>query len=411
MSLTRFLPTPSDRMGILWSLLAIEDCIVLEYGPAGTTHFSMGLFGELGENQQNRLFTTHMSEDDVIMGDVTRLEKAIVELDQNFAPKVIFVVSSSVAAVIGSDIKGVCNYMQERVNARLIAFEQGGFRGDYTFGLVEVYKLLIQELVDYEPKPQENTFNMLGFSMGSYRALSDRWEIEDLLYRSFGLKLGACLCGETSIGAIQQMGGASLNLVLREEGAAAAKMLKKKFGTPTVGGAPYGYQGTLEWLEKISEAIGRPISSQVRDELEQKINEAAYYPMYSRMLKFDHPSVALVGEYRPVVGIGQFLTQLGLKPNLQICLHSIKAVAKPEENIRVCDSEKERLNLLRGLHRSLIMADDPSMSVCHKEDNVFLRISMPVVRGNQTARHLPLVGIRGADFIMETVEEYLQMLR
>ena len=87
MSLTRFLPTPSDRMGILWSLLPIDGCVVLEYGPAGTTHFSMSLFGELGESQQDRLFTTHMSEDDVVMGDVSRLEKAIVEIDRRLFPK------------------------------------------------------------------------------------------------------------------------------------------------------------------------------------------------------------------------------------------------------------------------------------------------------------------------------------
>ena len=45
MGLCRYLPTPSDRMGILWSLLAIEDSVIVEYGPAGTTHFSMSLFG------------------------------------------------------------------------------------------------------------------------------------------------------------------------------------------------------------------------------------------------------------------------------------------------------------------------------------------------------------------------------
>ena len=75
MGLCRYLPTPSDRMGILWSLLAIGDSVIVEYGPAGTTHFSMSLFGELGVDQQNRLFTTHMSEDDVVMGDVSRLER------------------------------------------------------------------------------------------------------------------------------------------------------------------------------------------------------------------------------------------------------------------------------------------------------------------------------------------------
>ena len=30
MSLCRYFPTPSDRMGILWSLLCIEDSVVLE---------------------------------------------------------------------------------------------------------------------------------------------------------------------------------------------------------------------------------------------------------------------------------------------------------------------------------------------------------------------------------------------
>ena len=102
MSLCRYFPTPSDRMGILWSLLCIEDSVVLEYGPAGTTHYSISLFGGLGVDQQNRLFTTHMSEDDVVMGDVSRLERALVEIDQAYAPRVIFVVASSVSAVSSS---------------------------------------------------------------------------------------------------------------------------------------------------------------------------------------------------------------------------------------------------------------------------------------------------------------------
>ena len=67
MSLCRYLPVPSDRMGIIWSLLSVKDSIILEYGPAGTTHFSMGFYGTLGVDWQQRLFTTHMNEDDVVM--------------------------------------------------------------------------------------------------------------------------------------------------------------------------------------------------------------------------------------------------------------------------------------------------------------------------------------------------------
>ena len=91
MSLCRFYPPASDRMAIIWSLMPIQNAIVLEYGPAGTTHFGGGLYSSLGIRLSQSLFTTHISEDDVIMGDVTRLEKAIVEIDETYEPKVIFV--------------------------------------------------------------------------------------------------------------------------------------------------------------------------------------------------------------------------------------------------------------------------------------------------------------------------------
>ena len=108
--------------------------------------------------------------------------------------------------------------------------------------------------------------------------------------------------------------------------------------------------------------------------------------------------------------IGLYLESLGLPVENRISLHSLRAVPDPDPSVRVCASEKERLDLLRGLHRQLILADDPSLSVC-PPDNVTLRFAMPVTRGAQVARHLPLMGLRGADYIAESVEEYLQMLR
>ena len=47
MSLCRFYPPASDRMAIIWSLMPIQNAIVLEYGPAGTTHFGGGLYSSL----------------------------------------------------------------------------------------------------------------------------------------------------------------------------------------------------------------------------------------------------------------------------------------------------------------------------------------------------------------------------
>ena len=41
--IVRYLPTPSDRMGLLWTLLTIKDGVILELGPSGTTHYSMAV--------------------------------------------------------------------------------------------------------------------------------------------------------------------------------------------------------------------------------------------------------------------------------------------------------------------------------------------------------------------------------
>lgn len=411
MSLTRYLPLPSDRMGIIWNLLGIRDSIVLEYGPAGTTHFSMSLYGELGVDRENSIFTTHMSEDDVVMGDVTRLEQAIMEIDQSYSPKILFVVGSSIAAVIGTDVKGVCNYMQDRVNARLIAFDQGGFRGDYTVGNEAVWSLLTKELVRpcAGEEKDRTTYNLLGVSAGSYRMRSDVWEIENLLSEGFGLKANVKMCMDTSVDAIENAGTAGLNIVLREEALPAAKWMEENCGVPYVFGTPYGYSGTLDWLQAVGDLLGRKADSELIARIRRKNEDAAMYRMYGMMLKKDRASAVLVGEYHVVAGLSDFLSGIGLPVSEKICLHTTKCISSPDETIRHFETEKERMKLLAGVHHALVLGDDISMRMC-PNDNIFYRIGSPVIRGSQSASHLPIAGEKGADALIEKIDEYFQLV-
>ena len=54
MSFYRYLPVPSDRMGVIWTLLTVPDAIVLEYGPAGTTHYSVSAYVQWGLKQTRK---------------------------------------------------------------------------------------------------------------------------------------------------------------------------------------------------------------------------------------------------------------------------------------------------------------------------------------------------------------------
>ena len=404
MSLVRFLPTPSDRMGIIWSLLAVQGAIVLEYGPAGTTHYSMGLYGGLGLRFQNRMFTTHMSEDDVVMGDVTRLEDAIVELDKSYAPKVIFVVASSVTAVIGTDIKGVCRYMQNEVKAKLVAFEQGGFRGDYSIGLAETYKLLVRNLPKKDVAQEAGVYNIIGASAWRYRMASDIWEVKSLLDEALGLSCNACLCCDTSVEELEDMGLAQVNIVLGNEGLAAAKYLQEKFGTPYVYAVPYGYNGTLSFLAQVGEAVGREPDSMVLLRLQTKEKSLSRLSLFA-MMGNNKPRKAVVkGDYDMVQGVSAFLEQGGITVLHKMCAHSLKAIAEPAADVEAYAEESDWLQVIRGLHDTLILADDVALLQA-EADNTKVLISAPFIN-SAVATHLPFMGEKGADFLLEQMQAY-----
>lgn len=406
MSLVRFLPTPSDRMGIIWSLLAVQGAIVLEYGPAGTTHYSMGLYGGLGLRFQNRLFTTHMSEDDVVMGDVTRLEEALVELDKNYAPKVIFVVASSVTAVIGTDIKGVCRYMQNEVKAKLVAFEQGGFRGDYSVGLAETYKLLVRNLPQKGVAQEKGVYNIIGASAWRYRMASDIWEVKSLLSEALGLSCNACLCCDTSVEELQAMGKAQVNIVLGNEGLAAAQYLEEKFGTPYVYAAPYGYSGTVRFLESVGEAIGEMPQPLVLMRLRMKEKGMSMLSMFAMMGGGKTKQAVVKGDYDLVQGVSAFLEQAGISVVHKMCAHSLKAIAEPASDVESYAEEGEWLQLIRGLRATLIFADDVALTQADAS-NMKVLISAPFMNG-VVATHLPFMGEKGADFLLEQIQGYYQ---
>lgn len=401
MSLCRYYPAPSDRMAIIWSLMPIGNAVVLEYGPAGTTHFGGGLYSSLGLELGRSLFTTHISEDDVVMGDVSRLENAILEIDEAYHPEIIFVVAAAVIAVIGTDIAGVCHYMQEKVNARLISFEEGGFRGDYTYGLRSVYRMLAREVVkpcDKKPK----IYNILGASAGSFRIRSDVWEIQNLMREAFGYECGCVMGLECDVSELRDMGGAEINLVLRAEAVEAAEILKEKCGTPYVYDSPYGYGGTLDWLGKISETIGYEINPKLAARLKEKIRRLSPMggPMGMGMMGTVKRKASLQGDYDTLLGFRRALEELNIDVENAVCSHSLRAIENSDECIRFIPKEKERIELWKSISGQWCLGSDEMGLFC-KQANYFTLISAPFNSKLQHAAHMPFMGEKGMDYLVE----------
>lgn len=401
MSLCRYYPAPSDRMAVIWSLMPIGNAVVLEYGPAGTTHFGGGLYSSLGLELGRSLFTTHISEDDVVMGDVSRLENAILEIDEAYHPEIIFVVAAAVIAVIGTDIAGVCHYMQEKVNAWLISFEEGGFRGDYTYGLRSAYRMLAREVVkpcDKKPK----IYNILGASAGSFRIRSDVWEIQNLMREAFEYEFGCMMGLECDVSELRDMGGAEINLVLRTEAVEAAEILKEKCGTPYVYDSPYGYGGTLDWLDKISETIGCEINLKLVARLKEKMRRLSPMggPMGMGMMGAVKRKASLQGDYDTLLGFRRALEELNIDVENAVCSHSLRAIENSDECIRFIPKEKERIELWKSISGQWCLGSDEMGLFC-KQANYFTLISAPFNSKLQRAAHMPFMGEKGMDYLVE----------
>ena len=281
--IVRYLPTPSDRMGLLWTLLTIKDGVILELGPSGTTHYSMESISEFGIPMRGNLYCTHIDEDNIIMGDTARFEEAIIELDGERHPDCMFLMGSSLTSVIATDINGICRVVENDVSAKLIPFDQGGFVGDYSYGLQLALTSITKALAEKTQEVKPRTFNILGAGMDSYRMKSDVKEICRLMEEAFGWTAHEIIPCESTLDSFRHAGSAAVNLVIRDEALPAAKILEERCETPYVTGMPYGYQGTLKWLEQVAASIGESVSPKLIADIQEKSMDLRRIKMWSRM--------------------------------------------------------------------------------------------------------------------------------
>lgn len=80
------------------------------------------------------------------MGSTEHLERGILELDALYSPKAIFVLTSSVTSIIGTDIAGICDSLQSKVQSRLIPVNTSGLGADYSAGLRKIYLQLLKDI-------------------------------------------------------------------------------------------------------------------------------------------------------------------------------------------------------------------------------------------------------------------------
>jgi nitrogenase molybdenum-iron protein alpha/beta subunit len=410
MQLHKYLPLASDRMGTIWALASIKDACVIEYGPAGTTHYGIEGFMQLNSELRSKLYTTHMDDNDIVMGDSTRLEKTIKEVDSVYSPPVIFVLASSISSIIGTDIESICADLHDEVNAKLIPFTGGGFRGDYTLGIREVLSALAMHVVKSPTCLVPKRYNIIGSNIDCYNFAADLREIQNIMENCFGYNLNTVFTAKSSIKEIQEAAGAEFNIVLRSEGVECAQILRDRFEIPYFLGAPYGFKGTMGWikgLEKVFDLKANEIFLAKQMELSRKLIMRFRRSTFT----FKQLNGILAGNYDFLLDVYPFLTEeLGLGIQHVLVNHNLKGGefrGNGFENCFINPSEEEKDKLLQD-NPNFILGDGVLLEM-GKNVPVKIQVSNPNLHAIQVFEQTPFMGYNGAIYLIEILLNQLRI--
>ncbi len=248
--------------GAICTISEIKNAIPLIHGPKGCAYYPRFFPPDairmklLTERDYPPIYSTAMTESQVIYGGEKRLEDAILELDRKEKPELIGVIGSCVPAIIGDDLESVITKIKDKVGAKIISTPSAGYdderaeniddlaidtlnawkdetkKEEIKFGIERCGRLdamysIVEQLTEdtdtIEKSVNIDTFGRLHY----YEDL--KGEIDEIraVLNRMGVRVNTVFPG-CSVSDIRRMPAAELNFMRRSEN--AAKFMKKKYG-------------------------------------------------------------------------------------------------------------------------------------------------------------------------------------
>lgn len=390
MGLHKFRPVPSGRMGTLLALATIKDAALLEFGSMGHMLYGRTLLERSGVRGGCRLYSSHIDESDISLGDTRRIQRAAADIIERDRPEVLFLLPSSVPEIIGTDLPAICGELEEEFpDTLIIPFRQGGFDVTYHKGIEEALLLLCQKISEPVPKTEKLTFNIIGSCADFYNFHSDAREICRMLKGAFDMETLCIMTSDIRAKDIKRLGGAHINIVLRQEGVKSAEYLKQQYGTPYVYQRPYGFAGTQAWLAQIGEVLGILWNKEFIDREQLEGADGMEFAVHVLEHWKHRASLAAVGHFDIVQGLSSFAEQeLGISAQASWCDSPQMATAQLAYR-----KEAEWMEQIRT-HKGIMMAADDILEYAGVRSRMRLMNTGGDWQLNPYAP--PYVGYRGA---------------
>jgi len=223
-------------------------------GCGGSIYWTqLGATGYLGAGYVGGMAvpSSNVCEKDVIFGGAERLTEQVEHTLRIVKGELYVIVTGCMTDIIGDDIDSVAREFQDQ--ARIIAVETGGFRGDGYVGYDLVLRGLFRDFVRHGEETQGDLVNVWGIVPGQdafWRGNLDR--VRDLL-ESLGLRVNTFFTAQDSVGSLETSSAAALNVVVSQSyGLEAAAVFEEEHGVPSLATQfPIGPTATAEFLRSV----------------------------------------------------------------------------------------------------------------------------------------------------------------
>ena len=321
--------TPDSLSGLVFGFEGVHDTVVLLNGPTGCKFYHSATsdnqtlrqmefdphnFPLLWYFGQPRVPCTYLDKRDYVYGSEDKLRDAIDFLKKNVKFKLLVIINTPGAALIGDDLERIAAECSAGVP--VITVESPGYSEDIFRGYQEACKMLVDQLAagrsEPSPSAKGKRVNLLGLSIFQKYFQGDLLELKRLLALC-GIEVQCSLGCECSVEEIRTLPEADLNVVVDPDwGLPVAQYLEEKLGMPFVApkGLPVGFAATEALFTEICDALGCDVTPVMEDSERARARSYLYLARVNSLTGLPRGTkYAVHGSPSQALGYSRFLTK------------------------------------------------------------------------------------------------------
>ncbi len=255
-----------------------KDVVILVHGPSGClgNRRFLPAMGHLGECDNKPHLSTSFTNREVVFGGEKKLVDSLNEVNSQYNPKIIAVLTNCCADIIGDDVEGCIEGLPDELREKIIYLNSGGYSGkSYRRGTELAFKLLAKHLHTnqhtIDVNSQEKSVNLF-----LRRWIWDQTKLEEIneikrMFQMIGVKLNKIFNQGLSIEDFYEMQNAQLNVALcLFFGMGLFDELNNKFDIPySKVTAPMGLFATKKWLMEIVKLLQLDVNIEELEEVKE----------------------------------------------------------------------------------------------------------------------------------------------